>query len=316
MTLPTSPNADFTLPQNQRWPPLPLAEWQPTRDTLHLWTQIVGKLKIALAPFQNQLWHTSLALTARGLTTGPLPYRGGVLQADFDFHDHHLRLLCGDGRSQTVSLHPRSVADFYADVMHRLDLLGVTAQINPLPQELPAPIPFDQDTIHASYDPDAARRWWQIMTSAATVMWRQRSWFVGKASPVHFFWGSFDLTATRHNGEPAPPHPERGYIYRVAENEANWAAGFWPGSGAVDYPAFYAYMVPQPDGMPAAAIAPGAAFWHEEMREFLLPYDAVRTEADPEATLMAFLQSSYAACADLAEWNRAALEITEIPRPR
>ena len=209
-----------------------------------------------------------------------------------------------------------AVADFYADVMHRLDLLGVTAQINPLPQELPAPIPFDQDTIHASYDPDAARRWWQIMTSAATVMWRQRSWFVGKASPVHFFWGSFDLTATRHNGEPAPPHPERGYIYRVAENEANWAAGFWPGSGAVDYPAFYAYMVPQPDGMPAAAIAPGAAFWHEEMREFLLPYDAVRTEADPEATLMAFLQSSYAACADLAEWNRAALEITEIPRPR
>jgi hypothetical protein len=308
--------APRSLSREERWPPLPLAEWSATRDTLHLWTQIVGKLKVELAPFQNQLWHTALALTARGLTTGPLPAGGDVFQADFDFVDHHLTFLTGEGGRKVIPLYPRSVANFYDEAMACLEALGIEVHIDTTPQELPEPIPFPEDTVHDSYDPAAVNRWWRATTSASRVLWEHRTWFVGKASPVHFFWGAFDLTATRHNGDPAPPHPERGYIYRVAEDEANWAGGFWPGSGPVDEPAFYAYMVPQPDGLPEAKIAPNGAFWLAEMGEFLLPYDAVRTADDPEATLFAFLQSSYAASADLAGWDRATLELKEIPHPR
>jgi hypothetical protein len=308
--------ARITLPREERWPPLPLDEWRPTRDTLHMWTQIIGKLKVELSPFQNQLWQTALGLTARGLTTQPLPWGGGVFQADFDFVDHHLVIATSEGGHKVIPLYPRSVAHFYDETMACLEALGITVQLDTTPQEVPDPIPFTEDTTHDSYDPLPVNRWWRTMSSAAQVMWEHRSWFTGKASPVQFFWGSFDLTATRHNGEPALVPPNAGYLYRVAENEKNWAGGFWPGSGPIDYPAFYAYMIPQPEGLPDAEIEPDGAFWSAEMNEFLLPYDAVRTADEPEAALMAFLQSTYVASADLAGWDRERLEITEIPRPR
>ena len=313
------PLADHAARRSQsraeRWPPLPLDAWAPTRDTLHLWTQIAGKLKVELAPFQNELWHTALQLTARGLTTGALPTPNGALQADFDFVDHHFILATGDGGRKTIPLYPRTVAHFYDETRACLEALGVPVQIDPMPQELPDPIPFDKDTTHDSYEPLPVARWHRILLSAAHVMAEHRRWFRGKASPVHWYWGSFDLAATRHSGRPADP-PPGGYIFRVAEDEENWAAGFWPGSGPVDYPAFYAYVYPQPDGYPEAAVEPDAAFWSAEMREFLLPYDAVRTADDPEAALTAFLQSSYVAGAELASWDRARLEFAEIPKPR
>jgi hypothetical protein len=301
--------------REERWPHLPLDEWSATRDTLHMWTQVAGKLKVELAPFQNELWHTALLLTPRGLITGMLPYEDGALQADFDFIDHNFTLLTSDGGRKAIPLYPRSVAHFYDETMGCLEALGIAVQIDPMPQELPNPIPFDKDTTHDSYDPHAVNRWWRILVSSARVMAEHRSWFRGKASPVHWFWGSFDLAATRHSGKPADP-PPGGYIYRVAEDEENWAGGFWPGSGPVDYPAYYAYVYPQPDGLPEAAIEPDAGFWSSEMREFLLPYDAVRTADDPEGALMAFLQSTYVAGAELGGWDRERLEFAEIPKPR
>jgi hypothetical protein len=304
------------LSREERWPPLALHDWRDTRDTLHLWTQIAGKLKVACAPFQNQLWQTALTLTTRGLTTQPLPYSRGFFQVDFDFTDHTFVIVTSAGQRDEIPLVPRSVADFYNDVVSRLAALAIGAPINVTPQELPDPIPFPEDTIHASYDREAVDRWWRVMQSSARVMWEHRTWFRGKASPVHFYWGAFDLTATRHNGELVAPPPRGNYIYRVAEDEKNWAGGFWPGSGPVDYPAYYAYMVPAPETLPQAAVSPGEAFWSANLSEFLLPYDAVRGAADPEAALMSFLQSTYSASADLAGWDRAALELPEIPRPR
>lgn len=299
-----------------QWPELVTSEWSDTRDTLHLWTQIVGKLKVELAPFQNQLWHTALGLTARGLTTGPLPYAHGALQADFDFIAHQLLLQTSDGGVKSIPLYARSVAHFYDEVFASLQALGVEVEIDPVSQELPQPIRCDLDTSNDSYDPDAVRRWWAILQSSGRVMWRHRSHFTGKASPVHFFWGGFDLTATRHSGRPVTVKPDSGYIYRVAENEENWAAGFWPGSGAVNDAAYYAYMVPKPDSYEAAQIAPSPAFWSGELGEFILPYAAVRSAADPDAMLRDFLQSTYVAGADLAKWDRQRLEIETIPQPR
>lgn len=280
-----------------------------------MWTQIVGKLKVELAPFQNQLWHTALHLTGRGLTTQPIPWEDGVFEAEFDFIEHNLMLVTSRGGRKVVPLYARSVADFYGETMACLASLGITVRINTMPQEVPSPIPFDQDTTHASYDPDAVHRFWRILTSTARVLWQHKSRFTGKASPVHFFWGSFDLTTTRHNGEPAPLPPGKGFIYRCAENEANWAAGFWPGSGPIDHPAFYAYLMPQPDRLPQARVEPKEAYWSSEMKEFILPYDAVRTASAPDAKLMAFLESTYAASADLGHWDRKKLELSEIPAP-
>ena len=299
-----------------RWPSLVLEEWRATKDTLHMWTQIVGKLKVELAPFENHLWHTALTLTARGLTTGPLPVAHDVLQADFDFLDHNLTLSSGSGSRKVVPLYPRSVAHFYAEVLACLDALGTPVAINPMPQELPDPIPFDQDTTHESYDAEAVERWWRILQSTSQVLAEHRRWFTGKASPVLFYWGSFDLAVARYNGVPCAPPKGGGYLFRVAECETNWAAGFWPGSGAAQYPAFYAYAYPQPAGIEQAAVQPEAGFWSTEMREFLLPYEDVRTLADPDAALRAFLQSTYEAAAGLGGWDRELLELTSIPTPR
>jgi hypothetical protein len=253
--------AATSFSRDERWPRLSLAEWVDTRDTLQLWGQIVGKLKVELAPFQNQLWHTALALSARGLTTGSIPFGGGVFQVDFDFIDHNVDIATSAGGRKSIPLYPRSVASFYNEFLSCLMALGIDVRINPMSQELPVVISCAEDTFHASYDPDPVNRWWRIATSSATVMWRHRSRFTGKASPVHFFWGGFDLTATRHNGEPNIVPPQSGYIYRVAENEKNWAGGFWTGGGPLDDLAYYAYMVPKPDGLESAKVEPDAAYW-------------------------------------------------------
>ena len=299
-----------------RWPPLDLEEWHPTKDTLHLWTQVVGKLKVELAPFENHLWHTALTLTARGLTTGPLPVGHDVLQADFDFLDHNLTLSTGSGGRKVVPLYPRSVALFYAEVLACLEALGMPVVINPMPQELPDAIPFDQDTTHESYDAGAVERWWRILQSTSRVMEEHRRWFTGKASPVLFYWGSFDLAIVRYNGVPCASPKGGGYLFRVAECETNWAAGFWPGSGAAAYPAFYAYAYPQPADFEQAVVQPEHAVWSTEMREFLLPYEEMRTLPDPDAALRAFLESTYEAAADLSGWDRELLELKAIPAPR
>lgn len=298
------------------WPPLDLEEWRGTRDTLHLWTQIVGKLKVELAPFQNHLWHTGLTLSARGLTTGPLPVANEVLQADFDFLDHNLTLSTGRGGRKVVPLYPRTVALFYDEVLACLDALGTPVVINPMPQELPGATPFDQDTIHQSYDHGAVERWWRILQSTSQVMEEHRRWFTGKTSPVLFYWGSFDLAIARYNGVPCEPPKGGGYLFRVAECETNWAAGFWPGSGAAEYAAFYAYAYPQPAGIERAKVQPDQAFWSTEMREFLLPYEDVRMLEDPDAAVRAFLQSTYVVAADLSGWDRERLELQAIPVPR
>lgn len=313
-TLPTAVPASRS--RDERWPALTLAEWVAARDTLQLWGQVVGKVKVELAPFQNQLWHTALSLTARGLTTGPLSYAGGVCEVGFDFVDHNVDIVTSGGGRKSIPLYPRSVASFYEEFLACLAALGIEVKINPMSQELPVVINCANDTANASYLPDPVNRWWRIATASATVMWRHRSYFVGKASPVHFFWGGFDLTATRHNGEPHAVPPTSGYIYRWAENEKNWAGGFWTGSGPITDLAYYAYMVPKPEGFESAKVEPDAAYWSAELGEYILPYEAVRTADDPEATLMAFLQSTYAASADLAGWDRARLEINEIPKPR
>jgi hypothetical protein len=301
---------------DDRWPALPLAEWGDTRDTLQLWGQLAGKLKVELSPFQNQLWQTAFQLTARGLTTGTIPFASFVFQVDFDFVDHNVEILTSKGGRKAIPLYPRSVAHFYDELMGCLTALDIDVRIDPMPQEVPNPISCAEDTIHASYDANAVNCWWRIATSSARVMWQHRAWFTGKASPVHFFWGGFDLAMTRHNGEPNPFPPRGSYIFRVAENEKNWAGGFWTGGDPIDFSTYYAYMVPKPDGLEDARVEPAAAFWSPELGEILLPYDAVRAADDPEATLMAFFQSTYAVSADLAGWDRERLEIKEIPRPR
>lgn len=299
-----------------RWPQLDLEEWRETKDTLHMWTQIIGKLKVELAPFQNHLWHTGLTVTARGLSTGPLPVAHDVLQADFDFLDHTLTFSTGQGLHKVVPLYPRPVALFYAEVMAGLDALGTPVAINPMPQELPDAVPFDQDTTHQSYDADAVERWWRILRSTSQVMEDHRRWFTGKASPVLFYWGSFDLAIARYNGIPCAPPKGGGYLFRVAESETNWAAGFWPGSGAAAYSDFYAYAFPQPAGIEHAAVQPEQAVWSTEMREFLLPYEDVRRLPDPDAAVRAFLQSTYEAAAELGGCDRGRLELQVIPAPR
>lgn len=300
----------------QRWPPLPREDWTATRETLHLWTQVIGKLTVELAPFQNHLWQTGLHLTAHGLSTGPLPCGPDVIEAAFDFREHQLRIVSSNGKRVDLPLVPRSVADFYAEVMAALASVGCQVAINPKAQELPESVQLDQDFSHASYDPDPVQRWWRILTSTAEVAERHRQYYTGKTSGVLFYWGGFDLAIARYNGVPCDPPQNGGYIFRVAESETNWTAGFWPGSGKADYSAFYAYAYPQPEGITAAEVRPAAAFWSADMREFLLPYDAVRTADDPDQALLEFFQSTYEAAATYGKWDRERLELREIPRPR
>jgi len=278
-----------------------------------LWTQIVGKIRLARTPWLNHSWHVALYVTARGLTTSPIPDGGRTFQIDFDFIDHVLWLRTSDGHFRQVVLRPMTVAEFHADVLHALSELGIAVTINGKPNEIADAIPFAEDRVHASYDRDYANRFWRVLAASHDVFAQFRTGFLGKASPVHFFWGSFDLAVTRFSGRSAPRHP--GGVPNLPDNVAQEAyshevssAGFWPGGGAIDYAAYYSYAYPAPDGFASATVRPAQAFFSKELGEFILPYDAVRTAADPRATLMAFLQSTYDAAADLGRWDRTALE--------
>jgi hypothetical protein len=291
-----------------RWPPLPLEEWRDTYATLHMWTQVVGKTRLALAPWQNHWWQVALYLTARGLATGPMPYGSGMLDAEFDFVEHELILRTSEGAVQQITLRPRSVAQFYRAYLAALEALGVHVKLWPVPVEVEHPIRFPDDDEHASYDPEYANRFWRILAQADDVLRRFRASFLGKCSPVHFFWGSFDLAVTRFSGRPAPERPGADAITREAYSHEVISAGFWPGSGAVQDAAFYAYAAPEPAGLRDRAVRPRAAYYQPQMSLFILPYDAVRTAESPDETVLAFLQSTYDAAADLANWDRDALE--------
>ncbi|MDP2334244.1 MAG: DUF5996 family protein [Reyranella sp.] len=295
------------------WPELPTSAWRDTCATLHLWTQVIGKIRLVRAHWLNHSWHVALYVTARGLTTSPIPDGNGTFQIDLDFIDHALRITTSDGAQRQFALAGHSVASFYAAVMAALAELGIEVTIDEMPNELPDPIRFSQDSQHASYDPDAAGRFFQILVNVDRVFKQFRTGFLGKASPVHFFWGSFDLAVTRFSGRRAPRHP--GGVPHLSDDVATEAyshevssAGFWPGSGAIDYPAFYCYAYPEPAGFRTAKVRPEAAFFSEALGEFILPYDAVRTAADPDRALLEFLHSSYEAAANAAQWDRDALE--------
>jgi hypothetical protein len=295
------------------WPTLPYAAWKDTRDTLHLWTQLAGKIRLSLTPWLNHSWHVALYVTARGLSTGPIAVGGRTLELEFDFIDHVLWLRTSDGHFRQLMLKPVSVAKFYADTMVALDELGLAVRISEMPNEIPGAVRFSEDRAHASYDRDAVARFHRVLLSANAVFSHFRTGFLGKGSPVHFFWGSFDLAVTRFSGRRAPPHPGGvpnlpDAVAREAYSHEVSSAGFWPGSGGLDEAAFYSYAYPAPAGFSAAKVQPDAAFFSKELGEFILPYDAVRTAREPERALMAFLQSTYDAAADLAKWERGALE--------
>jgi len=290
------------------WPALPLSEWQDTRDTLHMWTQIVGKVRLALTPRTNHWWNVALYVSARGLTTSAIPYGDRVFEIEFDFLEHQLIIKTCDPATKIIPLGPRSVADFYREFMSALRALKIDVTIWHMPVEVPNPIAFDQDKTHASYDAGSATRFFRALAQANRVLQTFRAGFVGKASPVHFFWGSFDLAVTRFSGRLAPERPNADAITREAYSHEVISHGWWPGGGPVSEASFYAYAAPEPKGFKTAPIKPSASYYSDEFNEFLLPYESVRASADPEKELTAFLDSSYDAGADLAKWDRAALE--------
>lgn len=294
------------MSHSESWPPLPLDEWRTTCRTLHMWTQIVGKVRMALSPPMNHWWHVALYVNSRGLTTGPVPYPPGVFEIQFDFEKHAVDISTSQGPRASRPLQAESVANFYSGIFEALASLGIAVEINPMPQEVADAVPFDRDYANGSYDPQYANRFWHILVSSAKVLQRFRARFTGKCSPVHFFWGSFDLACTRFSGRPAPPR--KGVISGPAYSHEVSSAGFWPGGGAVDNPAFYSYTVPQPPGMETQPVRPAAASWNNDLSEFILMYDDVRRAESPEETLYEFLESTYAAGARLANWDRAALE--------
>lgn len=297
----------------EAWPELPYAAWKDTALTVQLWTQIVGKIRLVQTPWLNHSWHVTLYVTPRGLTTSAIPHGDRSFEITFDLVAHTLNITTSDGAQRQIALRPQTVAAFFAQVKAALDDLGVPVRIDERPNEIPDAIPFSRDTIHSAYDADAANRFWRALVQVDRVFKRFRTGFLGKSSPVHFFWGSFDLAVTRFSGRTAPPHPGGvpalpDTVAREAYSHEVSSAGFWPGGGAIDYPAFYSYAYPEPAGFRAAAVRPDAAFFHESLGEFLLPYDAVRTAPDPDAALLAFLDSTYEAAANAGRWDRAALE--------
>jgi hypothetical protein len=291
-----------------RWPPLPLAGWADTRATLHLWTQVVGKVRLALTPLVNHWWNVTLYPSARGLTTSPMPYRDGEVEIAFDLVDHQLAIARSDGRALRFPLRPMTVARFYRETLAALAALGVDVQLNPMPCELPDPIPLDRDTTHAAYDPDAAHRFWRVLLATARVLQSFRGGFVGKASPVHFFWGSFDLALTLFSGRRAPARPGADRITREAYSHEVVSFGFWPGGGPVADAAFYGYAAPEPDGFAAGLEGPPGARYEETLKEYVLDYEAVRAAPDPDEALLAFVAGVYARAVSLGRWDRAALE--------
>ena len=294
--------------RDDAWPPLPLDEWRDTYATLHMWTQIVGKVRLALSPPVNHWWQVPLYVSPRGLTTSAVPYGRGSFEIEFDFVDHALVFDTSDGARRSLPLSPRPVAEFYREVMEALGSLGVHVEIYTMPVEVPDPVRFTEDYQHASYDADAARRFWRVLLRADRVFKEFRGRFLGKCSPVHFFWGSFDLAVTRFSGRRAPEREGADAITREAYSHECISHGFWPGGGAVPGAAFYSYTAPEPEGLKTAEVRPAPAFYSAEMSEFLLMYDDVRAAGRPEEALTEFLQSTYEAGANLAGWDRAALE--------
>jgi hypothetical protein len=306
----------------ETWPPLPLGQWEETCNTLQLWTQIVGKTRLALAPMQNHWWQVPLYVTARGLGSSPIPHDELTFEVDFDFVDHRLLLRTSDGRTETLALEPQTVADFYRRYLEVLRSLGIGLKIRPVPNEVANPLRFDEDRVHGSYDPEAAWRFWRALVQADRVIKEFRGRFIGKCSPVHFWWGSFDLACTRFSGRAAPPHPGGvpnlpDWVTREAYSHECISAGWWPGNGGgpVREPAFYAYAYPEPPGCPQAAIRPREASYHPVLREWILPYEAVLRAPSAAALLLDFLGSTYETAARLGGWDRPALERDTPPRP-
>jgi Family of unknown function (DUF5996) len=295
------------------WPDLPLEAWSETCATLHMLTQIVGKVRLARTPWVNHSWHVTLYVTARGLTTSPIPYGSRTFQIDFDFVDHHLQVLSCDGGSGGFALEPQPVAVFYARLMAEMAKLGLHVNIQRKPNEVADPIPFDQDESHHAYDHEYANRFWRILVQSDRVFKAFRARFLGKCSPVHFFWGALDLAVTRFSGRSAPEHPGGipnlpDWVVREAYSQEVSSCGFWPGGGAVPCAAFYSYAYPEPPGFSEAPVQPGSAFYSPDLREFILPYDVVRQSRSPDDTLIDFLQTTYEAAADLAKWDRGFLD--------
>ena len=293
------------------WPELKYSEWKDTLATLHMWTQVVGKIRLEQTPLVNHWWNVPLYVSARGLTTSAMPYEDRIFEIEFDFIDHRLLIKCSDGAAKTLALRPQSVADFYAEVMSALAELGMQIKIWTMPVEVPDPIRFEDDTVHASYDPEYANRCWRALVAIDEVLKEFRARFIGKVSPVHFFWGSFDMAVTRFSGKPAPERPGADLITREAYSHEVISHGWWPGSKDMEA-AFYSYTAPEPAGLAEVVgegkIRPAETFYNAEMKEFFLLYDDVRKSGSPEDTLMDFCQTTYDAGADLAGWDRAALE--------
>jgi hypothetical protein len=294
------------------WPSLPLEAWRESCATLHLWTQIVGKVRLVCSPWQNHSWHVTLYVTARGLTTSPIPHGTRSFQIDFDFIDHRLLLQTSDGATGGFALEPQPVAAFYGRLMEELRRLGLAVDIVPKPNEVADAIRFDRDDAPRAYDREYVNRFWRVLVQSDRVFKEFRARFLGKCSPVHFFWGAPDLAVTRFSGRRAPRHPGGvpnlpDWVAREAYSHEVSSAGFWPGGGPIPHAAFYSYAYPEPAGFPAARV-PSRAFYSKDLREFILPYDVVRQADDPDATLLGFLQASYEAAADLGGWDREALE--------
>lgn len=301
------------------WPGLPLEAWSDTYATLHLWTQIAGKIRLAQSPWVNHSWSVTLYVTGRGLTTSPVPYGTRTFQIDFDFIEHSLTVQTSDGGVRGIALEPQTVAAFYTRVMEEMEKLGLRVSICKVPNEVADPIPFDRDEVHRAYDREYANRFWRVLVQADRVFKQFRARFIGKCSPVHFFWGAPDLAVTRFSGRKAPEHPGGiphlpDWVTREAYSHEVSSCGFWPGGGPIPYPAFYSYAYPQPAGFAAARVRPGEAFYSADLGEFILAYDVVRNAKSPDDILLEFLQSTYEAAADLGQWDRTALEREVTPR--
>jgi hypothetical protein len=303
------------------WPSLPLESWSDTFATLHMWTQIVGKIRLKQSPWVNHSWHTTLYVTSKGLTTSPIPYGVRTFQIDFDFLAHELVIQASDGRVGTLPLVPQSVAAFYRRLKDEMARFDLEVEIDMTPNEVPEPIRFDQDEVHRAYDREYANRYWRVLVQADRVLKEFRARFIGKCSPVHLFWGALDLAVTRFSGRDAPTHPGGvphlpDWVAREAYSHEVSSCGFWPGGGAIPYPAFYSYAYPEPAGYSGASIKPEAAFYSADLREFILPYDAVRQAESPDEVLLVFLQTTYEAASNLGNWDRKSLERQRDPRVR
>jgi hypothetical protein len=299
--------------REETWPSLPLEAWSDTYATLHMWTQVIGKIRLVQSPWVNHSWHVTLYVTSRGITTSPIPYGARTFQIEFDFLNHHLSIQASDGRMGTLPLEPQSVATFYRRLMEEMGRLELHVNIHKKPNEVPEPIRFDLDEYHRAYDREYANRFWRILVQADRVLKEFRARFIGKCSPVHLFWGALDLAVTRFSGRRAPRHPGGipnlpDWVTRDAYSHEVSSCGFWAGGGAIPYAAFYSYAYPEPAGFSGASVRPDATFYSADFREFILPYDVVRQAEDPDRTLLDFLQTTYEAAANLANWDRVSLE--------